>query len=159
MDGKIKSVFGVIKKYNSPREAEDFGAAVMEFDDGRIGIIEGATDVYPKNLEERISIFGEKGTVVIGGIAVNTIETWRFENEDIVEERNDPPNVYGFGHVHVYNDFYDSIIKNRKPYITAEDGKKAVEIILAIYRSMLTGNKVDMPLKDFSTNEMKGFFK
>ena len=159
MGGKVKSVYGVINKFESTREAEDFGAAILEFDDGKVGIIEGSTAVYPKNLEERISIFGEKGTVVIGGIAVNSIETWRFENEDIVEKRNDPPNVYGFGHIHLYNDFYNAIINNKTPYITSTDGKKAVEIILAIYKSMKEGTKTDLPLENFSTNKMKGFFK
>jgi UDP-N-acetyl-2-amino-2-deoxyglucuronate dehydrogenase len=157
MGGDMKSIFGVIKKYNSPREAEDFGAAILEFEDNKIGIIEGAVDVYPKNLEEKLSIFGEKGTVVIGGLAVNTIETWRFEGEDIFEDRNDPPTVYGFGHVKLYDDFYDAVINNRKPYITAEDAKKSVEIILGIYKSMLTGKKVDFPF-EFSSLEMKGIF-
>lgn len=157
MGSDIKSIYGLIRKYNSPREAEDFGAAILEFNDNKIGIIEGAVDVYPKNLEEKLSIFGEKGTVVIGGLAVNTIETWRFENEDIIEDRNDPPTVYGFGHIKLYDDFYDSVINNRKPYITADDGKKSVEIILGIYKSMLTGKKVDFPF-DFETIQMKGIF-
>jgi len=159
LGGKIKSVYGVLRKYNSPREAEDFGAAIIEFDNGSVGIIEGTVDVYPKNLEEKLSVFGEKGTVVVGGVAVNTIETWRFENEDLVEDRIDPPNVYGYGHINVYNDFYYSIIDNRDPYITAEDGKKSVEIILAIYKSMLTGKKIELPLSNFDTNKMKGIFK
>ena len=157
MGGDIKSVYGIIRKYNCPREAEDFGAAIVEFEDGKIGIIEGATDVYPKNLEEKVSIFGEKGTVVIGGLAVNNIETWRFENEDIVEENGDPPNVYGFGHIHLYYDFYNAVINDKKPYISAEDGKKSVEIILAIYKSMLTKGKIEFPL-EFNTKEMKGIF-
>ena len=157
MGGDVKSVYGIIRKYNSPREAEDFGAAIIEFENGKIGIIEGATDVYPKNLEEKISIFGEKGTVVIGGLAVNNIETWRFKNEDIVEGNGNPPNVYGFGHIHLYYDFYNAIINNKKPYISAEDGKKSVEIILAIYKSMLTGKKIELPL-EFDTKEMKGIF-
>jgi UDP-N-acetyl-2-amino-2-deoxyglucuronate dehydrogenase len=157
MGGDVKSVYGVIRKYNCPREAEDFGTAIIEFGDNKVGIIEGATDVFPKNLEEKISIFGEKGTVVVGGVAVNNIETWRFENEDIVEDNGDPPNVYGFGHIQLYYDFYNAIINDKKPYISAEDGKKSVEIILAIYKSMLTGNKVDFPL-EFDTQEMKGIF-
>ncbi len=157
MGGNVKSIYGVIKKFNSPREAEDFGAAIIEFDHGGVGIIEVSVDIYPKNLEEKLSIFGEKGSVVIGGVAVNCIETWRFEAEDISEIRNDPPNVYGFGHIQLYNDFYDAIIHNRKPYITSIDAKKSVEIILGIYQSMLTGKRIDSHI-NFDTKKMKGFF-
>jgi UDP-N-acetyl-2-amino-2-deoxyglucuronate dehydrogenase len=157
MGGEIRSVYGMIRNFNRLREAEDFGAAILEFKGGQVGIIEGAVDVYPKNLEEKVSIFGEKGTVVIGGVAVNTIETWRFEDEDIVEDRIDPPNVYGFGHVQLYNDLYDAIINNKKPYISAEDAKKSVEIILGMYKSALENRKIEFPF-DFKTTEMKGIF-
>jgi UDP-N-acetyl-2-amino-2-deoxyglucuronate dehydrogenase len=152
--GKVKSVYGAIRKYNSPREAEDFGSAIVEFDNGAVGIIEGTVCVYPKNLEEKLSIFGEKGTVVIGGLAVNHMETWRFHGEELTEERVDPPSVYGFGHQALYKDFVEAIRDNRKPYISAEDGKTAVEIILAIYKSMKTGKRIDFP-HNFSTEKMK----
>ncbi len=155
LGGKVKSVCGVLRKFNSPREAEDFGSAIVEFDNGTVGIIEGTVDVYPKNLEEKLSVFGEKGTVVIGGLAVNHMETWKFEGEDLAgEQRKDPPNVYGFGHTPLYKDFYEAVINNKTPYISAEQGKVAVEVILAIYKSMKEGRKIEMPM-EFNTLEMK----
>ena len=154
------------RRYLRPIEAEDFGAAIIEFASGAVGIIEGSADIYPTNLEETLSVFGEKGTAVIGGIAVNKIKTWRFSDSQIVgdnEEKvldpnaKDPPSVYGFGHTALYADFLDAIEKNGIPLITGEAGKKALEIILAIYKSQKFGKPVSLPL-NFSTSEMKGTF-
>lgn len=117
-------------------EMEDFGAILIRFKNGAIGIVEGSACVYPKNLEETLSIFGEKGTVVIGGLAVNEIKTWQFEdirnydNEDIGVEID---NVYGKGHTPLYKNFIDAINNNIEPLINGEEGKKAMEIILKAY--------------------------
>lgn len=159
--GEIEEITGRIENFNHPYiEAEDFGSAIVKFKNGAVGIIEGTANVYPKNLEETLSVFGEKGTVVIGGLAVNKIETWRFENEDSHPFQNlpDPDTVYGAGHVPLYRDFYDSIVNNRKPYVSGEDGKRAVEIVLAIYKSSKEGKPVKFPF-EFSTEEMKEYFK
>jgi predicted dehydrogenase len=132
-----------------------------------VGIIEGSADIYPKNLNETLSLFGERGSVVIGGLAVNRIETWRFadapqvgdtEESVLNPSEQDPPTVYGFGHSALYADFLDAIEQDREPLINGEAGKKALEIILAIYKSQKTGRPVDLPLADFSTVEMKGTF-
>ncbi|MBT1248110.1 MULTISPECIES: Gfo/Idh/MocA family oxidoreductase [unclassified Thermosipho (in: thermotogales)] len=158
LGGEIEEVYGIIKNFNHPYiEAEDFGGAIVKFKDGKVGIIEGTTTIYPRNLHEKLGIFGEKGTVVIGGLAVNRIEEWRFEGEEGHPFMNlpDPDTVYGFGHVPLYKDFYEAIEKDRKPYISGEDGKKAVEIVLAIYKSALEGKPVKFPF-NFSTNDMKG---
>jgi predicted dehydrogenase len=149
-----------------PIEAEDFGAAIVEFASGAVGVIEGSADVFPKNLNETLSLFGEKGTVVIGGLAVNKIETWRFADATTVgdiEEKvldpnaKDPPTVYGFGHTALYADFLDALEQDREPLVNGDAGKKALEIILAIYKSQKTGQPVTLPL-DFTTLEMKGSF-
>ncbi|WP_223292652.1 Gfo/Idh/MocA family protein [Breznakiella homolactica] len=155
------------RRFIRPIEAEDFGAAIVEFRNGSVGIIEGSADIYPKNLNETLSVFGEKGSVVIGGIAVNKLETWRFSDADTIgdnEEKvlnpneKDPPTVYGFGHAALFRDFVDAITENREPLVPGEKGKKALEIILAIYRSQKTGMPVDLPC-DFSTLEMMEYFE
>jgi Predicted dehydrogenases and related proteins len=155
-------VQAVTRRYLRPIEAEDFGAAIVEFASGAVGIIEGSVDIYPANLEETLSIFGEKGTAVIGGLAVNKIKSWRFfdsqtigDTEEKVLDPNakDPPTVYGFGHTALYVDFLSAIEENKSPLISGEVGKKALEIILAIYKSQKTGFPVDIPC-DFSTEEM-----
>jgi predicted dehydrogenase len=155
------------RRFLRPIEAEDFGAAIVEFKNGAVGSIEGSADVYPRNINETLSIFGEKGSVVIGGLAVNRIETWRFadasktgDTEEAVLNpyEKDPPTVYGFGHVPLFRDFVDAIENDREPLVSGEKGKKALEIILAIYKSQKTGLPVDLPC-DFSTREMKGYFE
>ena len=117
-------------------EMEDFGAILIRFKNGSIGIVEGSACVYPKNLEETLSIFGEKGTVVIGGLAVNEIKTWQFADErdyDKEDESTEVDNVYGKGHTPLYKDFIDAINSDREPLINGEEGKKAMEIILRVY--------------------------
>ncbi|WP_409272434.1 Gfo/Idh/MocA family protein [Neobacillus sp. SCS-31] len=117
-------------------EMEDFGAILIRFKNGSIGIVEGSAVVYPKNLEETLSIFGEKGTVVIGGLAVNEIKTWQFADErdyDKEDTSTDIDSVYGEGHTPLYKDFIDAINKNREPLVNGEEGKKAMEIILRAY--------------------------
>jgi len=114
-------------------EMEDFGAILIRFKNGSIGIVEGSACVYPKNLEETLSIFGEKGTVVIGGLAVNEIKTWQFADErdyDKEDESTEVDSVYGKGHTPLYKDFIDAINNDREPLINGEEGKKALEIIL-----------------------------
>ncbi len=159
-------VQAVTRRYLRPIEAEDFGAAIVEFRNGSVGMIEGSADIYPKNLNETLSLFGETGSAVIGGLAVNKIEAWRFSNADKIgdtEEKvlnpneKDPPTVYGFGHSALYGDFIDAIKQNREPLVSGRAGKKALEIILAIYKSQKTGVPVELPIS-FSTEEMKGVF-
>jgi predicted dehydrogenase len=166
--GEAVRVQAVTKRFLRNIEAEDYGAALVEFNNGAVGVIEGSMDVYPKNINETLSVFGEKGSVVIGGLAVNRIETWRFADADTVgdtEEKvlngplgaasKDPPTVYGFGHVPLFRDFVEAIENDRNPFISGEDGKKALGIILGIYKSQKTGHVVGLPC-DFSTLEMKG---
>jgi predicted dehydrogenase len=154
------------RRFLRPIEAEDFGAAIVEFKNGAVGVIEGSACVYPTNINETLSVFGEKGSAVIGGLAVNKLETWRFADassvgdaEDKVLNPNekDPPTVYGFGHAALFRDFTRAVEENREPLVSGEAGKKALEIILAIYKSQKTGRAVDLPC-DFSTLEMKGYF-
>jgi len=156
-------VQAVTRRFLRPIEAEDFGAAVVEFKSGAVGIIEGSADVYPKNLNETLSLFGENGTAVIRGLAVNKIETWRFadaermgdtEAQVLDPNAKDPSTVYGFGHTALYADFLDALEQDREPLVNGEAGKKALEIILAIYKSQKTGLPVHLPLGDFSTMEM-----
>lgn len=109
-------------------ETEDFGAILMRFKNGAVGIVEGSVCIYPRNLEESLSIFGEKGTVVIKD---GNIETWRFADEkdyDYVELDEDT-----LGHTPLYKDLITAIKEDSDPLINGVEGKKAVEIILRAY--------------------------
>jgi UDP-N-acetyl-2-amino-2-deoxyglucuronate dehydrogenase len=161
MGGEVDTVFAQTDTYLRDIDAEDFGAILIRFKNGAIGIVEGSACVYPKNLEETLSIFGETGAVVIGGLAVNRIETWRFadnkdnEEEILARQEGDPDTVYGHGHTPLFKDMIDSIKNNREPLINGVEGKKGMEIILAAYKSQKTGMPVKFPMGEFSTLDMK----
>jgi len=145
-------------------DSEDLGMGLVKFANGSYGIIEGTTNVYPKNLEETLYIFGEKGTVKAGGKSVNLIEEWQFadnlDNAEEVKQKHceNPPNVYGYGHIPLYTDVIDAIKNDREPYITAVDGRNALELVLAIYKSAVEGKGVKLPLDKCSTLDFKGRF-
>lgn len=138
MGAEIERVHAERDTFLRDIEMEDFGAILIRFKNKAIGIVEGSACVYPKNLEETLSIFGERGTVVIGGLAVNEIKTWQFADTrdyDDIEESPEIDNVYGNGHTPLYKDFIDAIHKNREPLVNGEEGKKAIDIILKAYES------------------------
>lgn len=158
-------VFAYTDRLNHPYiQAEDLGIALVRFANGSYGIIEGTTDIYPANLEETLYLFGEKGTIKAGGKSVNIIEEWRFSDalDDADEVKNkfneNPPNVYGFGHTPLYADVIDAVKNDRDPYVTAEDGKQALEMVLAIYKSAAEGKPVKLPLDNVSTLDFEGRF-
>jgi len=165
MGGDITEVMAYTDQLNHDYlEAEDLGLAIVKFANGSYGLIEGTTNVYPKNLEETLYIFGSDGTVKAGGKSVNIIEEWYFnDNLDDPEEvkekyHENPPNVYGFGHNPLYADVIDSIVNSRKPYIDGQAGRDALELVLAIYKSAATGQPVKLPLESGSTLDFVGRF-
>ncbi len=165
MGSDIVEVVGMTDKLNHNYiEAEDLGIALIKFKNGSYGTVEGTTDVYPKNLEETLYIFGEKGTVKAGGQSVNVIEEWRFSDllddpEEIKRKfHENPPNIYGYGHTPLYADMINAIEHDRQPYITAMDGKRALELVLAIYKSAAEGRSVKLPLEKCATTDFSGRF-
>ena len=145
-------------------EAEDLGMAIVKFSNGSYGLIEGTTNVYPKNLEETLYIFGQQGTAKAAGTSDNIIEVWDFadglDDPEYVKATygENPPNVYGFGHTPLYADVIDAIQTGRQPYVTGEDGKRALEMILAIYKSAAEHRPVKLPLESCSTMDFVGRF-
>jgi len=145
-------------------QAEDLGMALVKFKNGSYGIIEGTTNIYPRNLEETLYIFGQKGTVKAGGKSVNIIEEWNFENndenpEEVKKEHSEmPENIYGFGHNPLYTDVINAIKSGTKPLVDAEAGKRALEMVLAIYKSAAEGRPVKLPLTECSTMDFVGKF-
>ena len=145
-------------------EAEDLGLAIVKFKNGSYGIVEGTTDIYPKNLEETLYLFGQKGTVKAGGKSVNIIEEWIFEDdsensEDVKKNNSEmPQNVYGFGHTPLYKNVINAINTHTKLLVDAEAGRRALELVLAIYKSAAEGRPVKLPLDKCSTMDFVGRF-
>ena len=158
----IEEVYGQTRQqFHSYLEAEDVGMAVVKFKNGAIATIEGTTNVYPQNLEETLYLFGENGTVKIGGKSTNNIDVWDFADEEESDQENKvlkeaTSNVYGNGHTSLYADMIDAIVHNRKPYVDAVAGKNALERVLAIYKSQKTCQPVKLPLTDFASIDMQG---
>lgn len=152
--GPVESVFGYTTTAMRKIQMEDVGGAVIKFKSGAIGLIEAASTIYPKNIEETLNVFGATGSVIIGGIAVNRIETWEFPESEtekkqiFASQESDPPTVYGFGHREVIADMIQAIREDRTPAIPGEEGRKALEIILAIYKCQETKEPVVFPLKE-----------
>ena len=164
MGDEVDEVYGVTKQqFHDYLECEDIGMAVVKFKNGAVGTVEGTVNVYPQNLEETLYLFGEKGTVKIGGKSTNAIDVWEFsdekeddrENKGLQEQTSD---VYGNGHTSLYADVIDSIKNNRKPYVDAVAGRNAVEMILAIYQSSATGMPVKLPLNGTASTDFIGRF-
>lgn len=165
MGDDIEEVMAYTDQLEHPYlEAEDLGMALVKFSNGSYGLIEGTTNVYPKNLEETLYIFGEKGTAKAAGTSDNIIEEWRFadglDDSEEVKKRfsENPPNIYGFGHTPLYADVIEAIKTNRDPLVDAEAGKRALELVLAIYKSAAEHRPVKLPLNDCSTMDFVGRF-
>ncbi len=164
MGDEVDEVYGVTRqRYHPYLECEDVGLAVIKFKNGAIGTIEGTVNVFPKNLEETLYLFGETGTVKLGGTSCNNIDVWDFADFKSKDVHNNglkelTSNVYGNGHISLFADVISAIKDNRKPYVDAVAGKNALEMVLAIYKSQLTGQPITFPLSDFSSIEMSGLF-
>ena len=161
---EVEEVYGSTRQqFHHYLEAEDVGMAVVKFKNGAIATIEGTTNVYPQNLEETLYIFGETGTVKIGGKSTNNIDVWDFADETEMDSANKhleeaTSNVYGNGHTRLYADLIDAIQKDRKPYVDAVAGRNALEMVLAIYKSQKDGMPVKLPLTNFKSTDMTGEF-
>lgn len=148
MLGDPVSVFAKSRTALVNIETEDTGVAVLKFSSGAIGLVEATTATRPKDLEGSLSILGEKGSVEIGGFAVNEMKVWNFmDNEDNSEKvinkfAENPPNVYGFGHIRYLRKVCESIINNEPAFVDGLEGRKSLELINAIYESIETGNQV-----------------
>ena len=153
MMGDVESVFAKMTTALADIETEDTAIVTLKFKNGALGIIEATTATRPANLEGSISILGEKGTVVVGGVAVNKMQTWIFEDEqdgdaNVLEEFSvNPPNVYGFGHQAYYEHVVDCIENGSANLVDGLQGRKSIELINAIYESAETGKEVFLKFK------------
>ena len=150
--GPVESVMGKTATQARRIEAEDSGIGVLKFRSGALGVIEVNVLTYPRNLEGSITIIGERGTVKIGGTAVNRVEHWTFaeydDDDKLVDAANtNPPNVYGFGHEGYYRNVLAVLRGEAKPETDGRAGRKSLELILGIYESAKTGCEVAIPMK------------
>ncbi len=150
MLGEVESVFAKTRTALVNIETEDTGVVVVKFRSGALGVIEATTATRPKDLEGSISILGERGSVEVGGFAVNEMKVWNFaeenpDDEEILKQaKSSPPDVYGFGHTEYLNQVVTSIQEGRQALVDGLEGRKSLELISAIYESVETGQEVPL---------------
>jgi UDP-N-acetyl-2-amino-2-deoxyglucuronate dehydrogenase len=148
--GEVESVMCMTKTQLVNIETEDTAVAILHFANGALGAIEATTAIRPKDLEASISIFGEKGSVIVGGFSVNQITTWNFteekpEDKTVIEEFKElPDNIYGYGHVEYMREVIQAIRNNTKALVDGFEGRKSLELINALYESAETGQVVHL---------------
>ncbi len=150
--GPVESVIAKTATLARNIEAEDTGAAVFKFRSGAIGVMEVTMLTYPRNLEGSITLLGERGSVRIGGTAVNRVEHWEFADYDdddklVDTTASNPPTVYGFGHEGYYRNVLSVLRGEAEPDTDGRSGRKSLELILGIYESARTGRDVPLPLR------------
>lgn len=150
MMGDVESVYAKSTTALVNIEAEDTAIAVLKFRNGALGCIEATTATRPKDLEGSISILGEKGSVEIGGFAVNQMKIWSFsetepDDSTVMEKYSvNPPSVYGFGHQAYYEHVLDCLKNGQQQLVDGLEGRHSIELISAIYESIETGREVPL---------------
>lgn len=146
--GPVTQVYAKTATAGHDIAVEDLGIAIVKFRNGAWGTIEATTCAYPKNLEGSITIIGENGTVQIGGIQMNKTTIWEFKdyrNEDGLYSKysTNPPDIYGYGHIKMMEDVVNTILNNSSnKVIDGVEGRKSLELILALYESAKTGREI-----------------
>ncbi len=153
MMGEVKTLFAYTDRFVHQIEGEDVGVAVIRFGSGALGVIEGSTATYP-GFPERLEIHGENGSVVLEG-GKSTISSWEFktpvaplplEEETAVTGAVDPRALAIASHRSQIVDMIEAITTGRPPLVSGEDGRKALEVILAINQSAGKKKEVSLPL-------------
>ena len=148
--GAPESVFAYSATLAHRMEAEDIGVASIRFRSGALGAVEGSTVTYPENMEGSVAIFGEYGSLKVGGTALNRKVIWKIrdalehEREAIVRDEVDPPSVYGQSHKAVTADMIGAIREDRQPQTHGREGRKSLALVLAMYESARAGVPVSV---------------
>jgi UDP-N-acetyl-2-amino-2-deoxyglucuronate dehydrogenase len=146
--GEVESVFAYTATLAHNIEVEDTGIVVLKFKNGALGTVEGSTITYPENMEGSVAVFGEKGSIKVGGTALNRREIWKLEGqlederEILTQERLDPPSVYGTSHREVIADMITAVQDDRHPNTNGKEARRSLYLIEKIYESAKTGQEV-----------------
>ncbi|WP_018150575.1 Gfo/Idh/MocA family protein [Leeia oryzae] len=149
--GPVESVQAYTATLERDIEVEDTGVISIKWRSGALGSMNVTMLTYPKNLEGSITIIGEKGTVRVGGVAVNEIQHWEFadkrpEDVSVKEASYQTTSVYGFGHPLYYNNVIEVMQGKATPETDGREGLKSLELLIATYLSARDGKRVSLPL-------------
>jgi UDP-N-acetyl-2-amino-2-deoxyglucuronate dehydrogenase len=149
--GPVESVMAYTGTLARDIEVEDSGVAALRWRSGAMGTVNVTMLTYPKNLEGSITILGERGTVRIGGVAVNEIVHWEFdqpqaEDADIKSASYATTSVYGHGHPLYYDNVINTLRGEAEAETDGREGLKSLELLIAMYLSSRDGRRVALPL-------------
>jgi UDP-N-acetyl-2-amino-2-deoxyglucuronate dehydrogenase len=149
--GPIESLHAYMATLERNIEAEDTGVISIKWRSGALGSMNVTMLTYPSNLEGSITILGEKGTVRVGGMAVNEIQHWEFsdmspEDEEIKQANYATTSVYGFGHPLYYDNVIQVMRGEAEPETDGRAGLKSLETLVAAYLSAREGKRIALPL-------------
>lgn len=150
--GPVESVMAYTATLGRDIEVEDSGVAALRWRSGAMGTLNVTMLTYPKNMEGSITILGEKGTVRIGGVAVNEIQRWEFAEPDPDDEllsgaSYETTSVYGFGHPLYYDNVINTLRGESDPETDGREGLKSLELLIAMYLSARDGKRIALPLE------------
>ena len=150
--GPVDSIQAMTATQARNIEVEDTGVMNIRWRSGALGSMSVTMLTYPKNYEGSISIIGERGTVRIGGVAVNEIETWKFEDkkdydEHVQDVNYETTSVYGFGHPTYYKNVINVLQGNEEIDVDGREGLKSLELLIAAYLSARDGRTISLPLE------------
>lgn len=146
--GDVESVTAYTTTRAHAMEAEDVGVAILRFASGALATVEGSTVTWPENLEGSVALFADRGSVKIGGTALNRIVLWKVdgeleqEAEILTSQVVDPPSVYGYSHRAVIQEFTDAVLDGREPGTPGPAARKSLALVLAMYESAESGREV-----------------
>ena len=152
--GDVVSVFSSNINAMLDIEAEDTSASVIKFSSGALGIIEASTAIRPKDLEGSISLLGNKGSIEVGGFAMNEITKLELEDESQIDQsdkRLSNPSDFAYAHIEFYKDYISKILAEKKPTIDAEEAIKSLRIVHAIYKSHNENREVFLAEENLQT--------
>ena len=149
--GPIESLHAYTATLARNIQVEDTGVVSVKWRSGALGSMNVTMLTYPKNLEGSITIIGEKGTVRVGGMAVNQIQHWEFAephaDDALVESSSyETTSVYGFGHPLYYDNVLNVLMGKAEPETDGREGLKSLEVLIATYLSARDGRRVNLPL-------------
>lgn len=150
--GPIADIQAMTGTLNRDIEVEDTGVMNVRWRNGAMGSMSVTMLTYPKNFEGSITILGEKGTIRVGGVAVNEIQTWEFEeardyDDEIRNASYETTSVYGFGHPSYFKNVIDVLRGKAEPETDGREGLKSLEVLIATYLSARDGKTVSLPLE------------
>lgn len=150
--GPIQSVHAMMGTLGRNVEVEDTGVLNIRWRSGAVGSMNVTMLTYPKNLEASITILGEKGSVRIGGTAVNDIQHWEFadqqpEDETLAAASKETTSLLGAGHIAYYENVIQVLRDRAEPETDGREGLRSLEILTAAYLSARDEKTVNLPLE------------